>query len=677
MHCSPRQTVKIQPGVFTQTPSATSIHLLKEALNNHHSGRLVIAEQLYRETLRRDPNNADSYHLLGLLLHQTNRSELAGKLLRKAIALNKMEPAYYSNLGLILEEQGKFHDAKAQYKRALALQPSNADILYKLGCVLQRQEKLEDAADQYRRALSLNPDYVAAHCNLSVSLHAQGKTTEAFAHINKAVLLQPSLAEAHYNLGTFLQSQGSISKAIVCYEKAISLKPTSVDPYINLAILLYDTGQTLGALLCYKKALVLAPDNATLHLNVGITLCTLNKIEEGTDHIERSLALNPRSVEAYYNLGLSLCSLDRMKEGIIHYERALTLNPSYAEAYNNLGTTFDARNTPAAAIYHYQRALESDPNLTEAHYNLAMSQLSMGDFANGWRNYEWRWLSKKSPLEKRAFSQPQWQGEPLKGARILLHAEQGLGDTIQFLRYVPVVQAAGGNIVLEVQGRLRPLAAAIPGITELIARDESLPPFDLHCPLMSLPLALGTTLDTVPHQVPYLRVPENARKAASDLSWPLHGLKVGLVWAGKQTFVRDRYRYRSIPLSLFSPLLGRAGIHVFSLQYGESTADLKQFAGLIHDLSPYANEMADTAAHIEKLDLVISVDTSVAHLAGALGAATWTLLPYASDWRWGVAGQKNSWYPTMRLFRQSTPGNWDSVITEVTNALVRYGEQLI
>ena len=273
---------------------------------------------------------------------------------------------------------------------------------------------------------------------------------------------------------------------------------------------------------------------------------------------------------------------------------------------------------------------------------------------------------------KRKLAQPQWKGEPLDGARIVIPAEQGLGDTLQFLRYIPMVAAAGGVVVLMVQERMRRLAARVPGVAELVVSGEALPEFAWHCPLLSLALAFGTTLETIPAEVPYLSVPEEALARLEELAtveWPEERLKVGVAWAGNQTFVGDRARYRSMPFEALRPLTEMAGVSLFSLQMGEACAELEGVEG-VTDLAPYVGDMADTAAQMARLDLVISVDTSVAHLAAGLGVATWVLLPFAAaDWRWLLERSDSPWYPTMRLFRQPRPGDWAAVVAEVCGEL--------
>jgi hypothetical protein len=295
--------------------------------------------------------------------------------------------------------------------------------------------------------------------------------------------------------------------------------------------------------------------------------------------------------------------------------------------------------------------------------NKSLLELLQGDYASGWRNYEVRWKVYKSRL----FAQPLWSGQPLGGARILLHAEQGLGDSLQFLRYVPKVIDTGGAVVLDVPVNLHRIAALIPGITTLASAGTPLPAFDFHSPLLSLPLAFGTTLETIPAQVPYLAVPAEALKKAAALSWPAHGLRVGLAWSGNPSHPKNRLR--SIPLELLAPIFKLQGVHFYSLQMGPAAGELKKVQAAITDLAPHACDMADTAAQIAQMDLIISIDTSIAHLAGALGKPLWVLLTRLPDWRWLLDREDSPWYPTARLFRQKNSGDWQPVIERLRTAL--------
>jgi Tetratricopeptide repeat len=405
------------------------------------------------------------------------------------------------------------------------------------------------------------------------------------------------------------------------------------------------------------------------------------KHEAAVAQYVRALERKQDSAEICGNLGSSLHALGRLEEAAGCHRRAVELQPDYAPGYSNLGAVLELRGDFAGAAAHYARALELQPDYTGAMWNQALLQLLTGDFRAGLRNYERRW---GLTVPQHEFSQPQWMGEPLNGARILLHAEQGLGDTLQFLRYLPLVQAAGGSVVLAVQSTVRRLVAELPGVAGVVSAGDAAPVVDWQCPLLSLPLAFGTTIDTIPAQVPYLTVPEEALRKAATVEWPATGLRVGIVWAGRATHTKDRYR--SIPLQLFEGLFGMEGVHFFSLQMGPfslqmgpEAAQLAAMESQVTDLTQGIGDLADTAALMTHLDLVLAVDTSVAHLAGALGKKVWVMLPLAPDWRWMLDRKDSPWYPSMRLFRQTRFEDWETVLDEVRSALVcehgEHGEQ--
>jgi tetratricopeptide (TPR) repeat protein len=606
--------------------------LLSDAIGHHQSGRLDQAERLYRELLALNPHHADALQLLGVIAYQTGHYETSIELIRKAIAINANVAAYYSNLGNALQLQGKLDEAVAEYKQALALQPNDVDAQYNQGNALQRQGKMEEAITCYERALVLQPNHVDAQYNLGNALQSQGKMEDAITCYERALVLQPNYAKVYYSLGNVFLAKGQLDKAVAQYGHALALKPDDSEACNSLGSVLQLQGKQDEAIVCYERALASKPDNA----------------------------------EAHSNLGNVLQALGRVDEAVARYERAIAIKPNNALAFNNLGSALQLQGKQDEAIAYYERALAINPDCPVAKFGLTIIQLLAADFASGLPNYEQRFLQNKP----RTFSQPQWHGEPLNGTRILLHAEQGLGDTLQALRYLPMVQAAGGSLVLEVQAPLRRMAAQIPGITDLVIAGDPLPPFDWQCPLMSLPLAFGTTLDTIPAPTSYLSIPDEALRTANALSWPATGLRVGLAWAGNPSHHRDRYR--SIPLSRLDPLLRLQGVHFFSLQMGPEAAQLATTPVPITDLSDAIHDMADTAALMAHLDLVIAVDTSVVHLAGALGKPVWVLLPIAPDWRWLLGRQDSPWYPTMRLFRQPKFGDWESVVEMVRAALTTH-----
>lgn len=499
----------------------------------------------------------------------------------------------------------------------------------------QQGGSLAEAAALYRQVLAAKPDHVAAHFNLGIVGQGMGDFAGAVECFERALALRPDLAEAHNSLGLTLRRQEKLDEAKGHYERALALKPEYADALSNLGVLLRQLDQLDESEKCLTKALLLRPENAGM----------------------------------LDNLGNTLREMGRLAESAACHERAIALQPQLANAHNNLGYTLRKQGKLKEARASIRRALELDPKSADIQWNLCLLDLLEGNLAEGWRGYEVRHQRKEN--RPRQFAQPQWRGEPLDGARILLHSEQGLGDSIQFLRYVPLVRAAGGTVILNVPETLRSLAAELPGVDMVTAEGEALPEFTWQCPLLSLPLALKTTLDSIPSDVPYLKAPQTGVGAADQVGWLANAVCVGLVWSGNPRCAEDRMR--SMRLKEFAPLLALEGFRFFSLQMGAAAAQLDEaqgrITGPITDLRPAIHDFADTAALVEGLDLVISVDTSVAHLAGALAKPVWLLLPFAPDWRWLLEREDSPWYPTMRIFRQPQFGDWASVVEKVTREL--------
>jgi tetratricopeptide (TPR) repeat protein len=560
-------------------------------------------------------------------------------------------------------QAGRLEEAKQLYLQVLVIDVKHAKSLYGLGLILHQIGNLDAAASMMRRAIAVNPNDAAYHASLGAVLLDQGMFEEAKPHLERALALKPDSAETHTNMGILLAREGKPEEARVCYQRALALNPNSMEALCNLGNLLCTGGKLDEARACYERAIALRPDVAEVHNNLGVVLRDLGMYGEAQACHERALALKQDYADAHNNLGIVFRDQGKMEESVACHERALALKPDYSEGYNNLGNTRRSQGRLDEARKCHEQALALNPDNVEAKWNLSLVELLTGDFASGWRDYEIRTRRKNAP---RIFPEPLWRGEPLHGARILLHAEQGLGDSLQFLRYVPMVQAAGGTVILDVQRSLLRLAAELPGVAAL-ATGDPLPPFEWHCPLMSLPAAFQTSIHSIPAQVPYLRVPAEAKQSAEGLEWPEKGLRVGLVWSGNPLFPEDRLR--SIPLSGFEPLLALNGVRFFSLQMDPAASQLAEVDAQIIDLQAAITDMADTAALIGKLDLVITVDTAVAHLAGALGKPVWVLLPFAPDWRWLMERADSPWYPTMRLFRQPKFGDWPAVLESVRGEL--------
>ena len=423
------------------------------------------------------------------------------------------------------------------------------------------------------------------------------------------------------------------------------------------------------ALASFRRAIALRPDFAEAHNSLGGALNDLGRHREAIESCEQALALRPHFAEAYGNLGLILTALNRHDEAIASCRKALSINPDLAEAHCNLGCALNDLGHQKEAIASYEQARALDPELAEAHWNLALALLATGDFARGWQEHEWRWRANVIGPEQN-FRQPLWLGvEDLTGKTILLHNEQGLGDALQFVRYAPQVRQRGARVVLRVQRPLLSLMAGLAGVDLVIAEGDALPEFDFHCPLLSLPLAFGTHLQNIPAGIPYLHPAADRLAKWQSILGERTAPRIGLAWSGNPAHKNDRNR--SIALKQLLPLLSVPGVRFVSLQRDlreDDAAVLGNLPALV-SIGAQLDDFADTAAAISLLDLVITVDTAVAHLAGALGKPVWVLLPFAPDWRWLLKREDSPWYPTARLFRQQQINDWDEAVSAVAIAM--------
>ena len=457
-------------------------------------------------------------------------------------------------------------------------------------------------------------------------------------------------------------------EAAKVYAALLALEPECVEALGQLGFLLFSFKLYPESLLCLERAVPLAPTLPKLNLLMGVVLRMLGRFEESSACCLREIQISPADADAHYHLGLAWQSLHRPLEAVESYQLALILRPNYLDAVMGLGMVLRQTGDHLAALEPFERAVALDPANAEAHWELATGLLSLGRFQRGWQEYEWRWQLKNRTTPPPCFEQPLWDGKDLGGRPILLHCEQGFGDTIQFSRYAALVAARNGTVILGCPESLRPIMETVPGVARVVTSRQAHPPFAVHAPLVSLPAIFGTTVETVPRQIPYLRVP--APKPSSP-PWvnDSPGLKVGLVWAAESG--SGNAQVRSLSLDFCVPLLHLPRIQWYSLQVGRVADELAKpaVAGRITGLGHRFADFGDTARAIAELDLVISVDTCVAHLAGALGKPVWTLLPFEVDWRWMIGRADSPWYPTMRLFRQTKRGDWPSVIAQVEVAL--------
>ncbi len=466
-----------------------------------------------------------------------------------------------------------------------------------------------------------------------------------------------------------VHQSGQIARAGDLYLEVLKLDPRNADALHLLGLVARNTGNNESARQLMQKAVTIQPAFPDAHYNLGNALSSLRRFDEAAESYRAALSYQPNHSLAAYNLGNVLRSADRLDEAVAAYRQALTIDPQHVESLHNLANTYKDKGAVTEAIASFRRTLELKPGLPEAHYNLGLCLLLAGELPEGFKEYEWRWQVADFTSPKRNFTPPQWKGESLKGKTILLHAEQGFGDTLQFVRYVPMVAARGGRVVLEAQPALMRVLAGLKGVSQFVAAGDALPTFDVHCPLVSLPSVFGTDLPSIPAGIPYLGIDIELAKAWSKRLGPRKGLRVGVVWAGNPKHTNDRRR--SVQPDSFKPLGAVPGIEWYSLQVGPASADVGKAPPRLNliDLSPHLTDFAETTAALANLDLLISVDTAPVHLAGALGKPTWVLLPFVPDWRWMRERTDSPWYPSIRLFRQPEIGGWDPVLMRLTKVL--------
>ncbi|MCK9915128.1 tetratricopeptide repeat protein [Microbacteriaceae bacterium K1510] len=574
-------------------------------------------------------------------------------------------------LAVVQAAAGRSEEAVANYNRALAVQPKHAEALSNRGNALKVLGRLDEALASYDKALALQPNYATGHSNRGAVLSDLKRLPEALAAFERALALQPDHIEALYNHGHVLHGLGRFEEAIASYDRVIALRPAFVAAYINRASSLNELNRYDEALASCDRALAAQPNFVEAHANRGMALHALARYDEAMAAFDRALALAPDYATAWYNRGATLHALTRYEDAVASYDRAVAIKPDYAAAYSNRGASLYEMMRFTEALASYDRAVEANPSFPDAHWNEASLRLLMGDLTRGFAEYEWRWTYDRLAPAKRDYPQPLWRGEDVSGRTLLLYSEQGFGDTLQFCRYAPLAAARGARVVLEVETQVQRLMQSLPGV-EVVPKGSPPPAFDFHCPLMSLPLAFATELATVPADVPYLSAPsEQAATWAARL--PQDGRrKIGLCWSGNGAHLRDKDR--SIAFEALAPLLD-ADAHFIVVQKDVRHADGAALAARsdVLQVGELLGDFADTAALLAQLDLVITVDTSIAHLAGALGRPVWVLLPRIPDWRWLLNRADSPWYPTARLFRQEDGAGWGPVIARMRAALDQLG----
>jgi len=538
---------------------------------------------------------------------------------------------------------------------------------------LHRQNRLREAEKLYARVLKADPNTFDALHLLGTIKAQSGQMGEALRLISAAVKLNPRAPDALVNLANVMHALKRDADALDCLDKALALDPNDLHALANRGSALLTLNRPQEALDCFERVLQRAPGNGEALLNRGVALAALGRHGEALADFDAALRLAPAHPELHYNRGNALLQLDRPADALAAFERTLAAVPGHAGALNNRGNALRALNRNAEAADSFTKLLALQKSNADAHFNLAMALLNQGDLRRGFEHYEYRWTRTGMSDTRRGYRAPLWLGEfPLGTKRILLHAEQGLGDTIQFARYAPLLARNGARVILEAPPELKTLLGSLAGIVSCHARGEPLPAYDVHCPLGSLPLALKTDAATVPAEIPYLRADDERIAQWRPLIAALPGKRVALAWAGRAAHANDRNR--SIDLEMLQPLFALEGLSFVSVQHDPRAGDadvLARHPNVTH-LGDRFSDMSDTAAVATLADVTLCVDTSVAHLAGALGRPLWVMLPFAPDWRWTVTEAHSPWYPQARLFRQPSVGDWASVVATLRDALAEF-----
>ena len=663
----------------------------------------------FQRSIELDPDNAEALVGITLVALASNQTEAAVKTATAAVSAAPRLGAAWVALGQALKAAGCAGEAELAYQEAIRLDGMDALARMGLGELMIASGRPREAIREYELALTRHPALVPAHMGMGNALALMGRDQEALDRYRQTLALQPLLPEAEFAAAFVLARMGKAAEAEIRYRRALVVRPDFAAAWMNLGNLLREQGRQVFAESALQRAVELRPDMIGAWINLGLLERDRHRPAQAEAYLRRAFALNtgqletlvawcqfrsaegdlagawgwlrwalardPEQAEAVNMHGILLHKQGRFDEAVPVFLRAEALGSCAASS--NRGNSLLDLGRLEEALRAHETAVERSPDSPGAAYNLALTRLRLGDWKRGWRDYGARWLFHEVHRAPRLFKQPRWEGEPLEGRRILLHAEQGLGDTIQFCRYATLVTARGGRVILQVQKPVRRLMHSLPlfhaGQGETVLLGEALPDFDLECPLMSLPAVFGTTVETVPWSGAYLgadlgQVREKAFRFPS-LRPVEPSLRVGLAWAGNPGYRADRQR--SMRLDQLLPLLRTRAITWFSLQKGPPANQLSILPGnlFVWDACGADRDLAEAASVLGTLDLVITTDTCIAHLAGAMSKPVWILLPHLADWRWMEQIETTPWYPSARLFRQYSPGDWPGVVARVAGEL--------
>ena len=618
--------------VSMSTPEAVSTDL-SNAVALHKAGRLEEARSAYEQILGISPELNEAEHGLALIALDLGQQDKAISLITNCISKDPANLSYRFSLGVTLLQAGKPKDAETQFRKLI-----------------------EDA-----------PRMIEPHLYLARTLKALNRWTERLDVLTIASKQFPNHGDIWMEKGQAERTLLQHAEAEQSFLKALNIDESDPDTLNNLAVVVRAQNRFEEALGLYFKALEIAPDNPKVHGNLGNVLSEMGLAYDAEHHLRKAAHLQPNDISSLYNLAVFLTREERAEEAIDYFNKVIKINPDHSDAWINLGVARLSLGNTQGAEECYRRAIRIAPQNPEANYNLAWVLLLTGRWIDGWQQYEWRWKLEHFSSYRRTFKHPLWDGKPLPEGTLLLHAEQGLGDTIQFVRYAALARERSSHIILECDRSLVPLFKTLPGADEIIAAGDPLPPFDAHAPLMSLARLFATTPETVPSQHPYIetqpKIPGRLRLPYTTRS------RIGLVWAGSPKNKIDRQR--SMSAKLLAPLVTATDADFVSLQIGPRAGEISSLPAdqLIFTCEGKVRDFADSAAVVAQLDLVLGVDTAVIHLAAAMGKPAWVLLPFMPDYRWLLGRNDTPWYPSMSLFRQASSGDWTNLIAGVKEQL--------
>ncbi len=647
--------------------------LVSIGIHHHQAGRVEEALAIYRQALSGDPQNAAVLSLLGAACINLHRWDEAARHLAEALRSDPNLPAVHDNLGVLQAKQGRLGEAVISFRRAAELSPNNPQTQLNLAAALDRQGDTAGAIEAYRAAAHLAPNSLKAHREAARLLQAAGRLTEAVPHLRQLARLKSQDPETRFELAAALAQSGQTGDAITAYQEVLALKPDSAEACVNLAQLYVDKRDYGAAMEVAQNAVRLRPRFAEAHLNLATALMGLKRNDEARVALDTCMRLKPELAQAYNNLGNILADEFDFVGAQREYQRALERNPQNAQALYNLGIAVLRQGDVQPSLEYFERALLLAPDYAEAHHNRASALLLLGRFEEGLAEYEWRFRSRDFPSFRPRWKV--WEGGSPAGKTLVLVAEQGLGDTLQFVRYARMLSAEGARVIVECNPALHPILARTPGVEQWIGPADPAPAADGCVPLMSMPHRMQTRVETIPSEVPYIFADHERTAAWRDQVVEQGRFRVGIAWQGNPHAPFDRER--SIPLEHFAPLSRIPGVRLFSLQKGEGSEQLAEVAeksGIVdfgERLDAADGAFTDTAAIMQHLDLVITSDTAIAHLAGALGVPVWVALTAVPDWRWLLEREDSPWYPTARLFRQHEFGDWGEVFKRMALELER------